>query len=105
MKAKLIRQLPLKEGLPWYFREYELECIECGNHYYSGQYTTRTNPYCPECNRKHNSEKAKEARKRKERDIRNAALQEILEYSKGMLTVERIGLQHKIISMMEEGKE
>ena len=45
IRAKLVRKY--ENDVAWYFDEYELECIECGAHYMSGRYNSRTNPYCP----------------------------------------------------------
>ena len=61
MRAKLIRKIPLEKDLPWYFQQYEFECIECGTHYTRKRYDERTTPYCWKCQKKHEAEKARKA--------------------------------------------
>ena len=77
MKAKLIREIPQREGLPYYFRTYEFECIECGKHYTRRRCDNRTSPYCSTCPKKHDKEKQKERNARKEQKIINEVLEDI----------------------------
>lgn len=77
MKAKLIREIPQREGLPYYFKMYEYECIECGAHYTRHQYSERINPYCGNCNLKHENQKQKERVARHEQKKINAVLEQI----------------------------
>lgn len=49
MKAKLIREIPPKNGLPYYFVQYEYECIDCGKHFFRGKCNKNIVPYCLEC--------------------------------------------------------
>ena len=77
MKAKLIRKIPQREGLPYYFRRYEFECIECGEHYIRGRCDKRTTPYCGKCQRKHDYEKQKTRAKEKEQAKIDAVLEDI----------------------------
>ena len=77
MKAKLIREIPQREGLPYYFKTYEYECIDCGQHYTRKRCDNRINPYCSTCARKHDKEKQKEQRARKEQKIINRVLEQI----------------------------
>ena len=74
MRAKLVREIPQRDGSPWYFRKYELECIDCGEHYTNGRYDNRTSPYCGECRRKHDTQKAKKLKAKKEQALANNAL-------------------------------
>jgi len=101
MRAKMIRYIPARKGLPKYFDTYEYECIDCGRIFTRHQCNDRILPYCGICHRKYEREKLKQNKARKEQTIRNTVLDEIFEYSKGMLTAEKIGLQHKIESMRE----
>lgn len=57
-EAKLIRYIPSNKGKCW--DRYIFECIDCGKNYSRGTYTSRTNPYCGECARKHERERQKE---------------------------------------------
>ena len=77
MRAKLIRKIPAREGLPHWFDEYEFECIDCGAHYFRGRCDSRISPYCCECYKKHEKEKNKEYRENKEKKIINAALRDV----------------------------
>ena len=77
MTAKLIREIPQREGLPCYFKTYEYECIECGAHYTRHQYNDRINPYCCKCNAKYEKQKQKERVARHEQKIINAVLEQI----------------------------
>lgn len=78
VKAKLVREIPQGEGLPWYFRKYELECIDCGEHFRTGRYDSRTSPYCWRCQKIHDKEKAKERAKRKKQTEINEVLDKIM---------------------------
>lgn len=49
MKAKLIRVIEPEKGQPWYLRQYEYECIKCGDLYYRSGYGSHINPYCGKC--------------------------------------------------------
>lgn len=64
-EAKLVKYIPSGERLP-YWDKYEYECIDCGKHFYRGTCTSRISPYCAECYRKHEKEKAKENKLRKQ---------------------------------------
>ena len=77
MRAKLIRVIPEEEGMPYYFRRYEYECIECGSHYTRHQYNDRILPYCGPCSNKHDRIRQKERRKTKDREKINRVLDEI----------------------------
>ncbi len=77
MRAKLIRVIPEEEGLPFYFRQYEYECIECGSHYTRHQYNDRICPYCGPCSNKHDRIRQKERRETKDREKINRVLDEI----------------------------
>ena len=84
MRAKLIRKLPAGidawgRKKPYYFDKYEFECVDCGEHYYSGHCDSRTVPWCGECYRKHTKERQKEYKARKEREIVNKALKGMIE--------------------------
>ena len=59
MKAKLV-SVTEPEGKPIWFRTYEFECIDCGKHFTRHRFDSRTNPYCPGCNRKHENERQRE---------------------------------------------
>ena len=77
MKAKLIRVIPQREGLPSYFRKYEFECIACGNHYLRGQCNDRIVPYCSECHRKYDRINAKKQKEIRDKKNFNALLDDI----------------------------
>lgn len=77
MKAKLVQEIPQREGLPWYFRKYEFECIDCGEHFFSGKCNKRTNPYCPACHRKYEREKQKYYQEKKKQRAINDVLDKI----------------------------
>jgi hypothetical protein len=77
MKAKLVREIPQREGLPYYFKTYEYECIECGEHFTRHQYNKRITPYCCKCNAKYEKQKQKERVARHEQKIINAVLDKI----------------------------
>lgn len=77
MKAKLVREIPQREGLPYYFKTYEYECIECGEHYTRHQYNKRITPYCCKCNAKYEKQKQKERVVRHEQKIINMVLDQI----------------------------
>ena len=82
MRAKLIRKIPAGKDrhgnqLPYYFTRYELECIDCGAHYFNGSFDRRTNPYCSNCRARYNKEKQKEGSKRHQQKLINNVLAEI----------------------------
>lgn len=77
IKAKLIRKIEFPD-LPWFFNRYELECIDCGTHYFNGRYDWRTIPYCVECNKKHEKEKADIRKKQKAISDRNKVIDELI---------------------------
>lgn len=64
-QAKLVRKI--ESGSAWYFDKYELECINCGKHYFSGRYDNRTVPYCADCTRERNRKRNKQLKREKER--------------------------------------
>lgn len=64
-QAKLVRKI--ESGSAWYFDKYELECINCGKHYFSGRYDNRTVPYCADCKRERDSKRYKLLKEEKER--------------------------------------
>lgn len=80
--AKLIKHIPSGKRLPYWDR-YEYECIDCGEHFTRATYTSRINPYCAQCYKKHEREKAKENKLRKQelhdKEIRNKAIDEFAE--------------------------
>lgn len=78
MRAKLIREIPQREGLPSYFRQYELECVNCGEHYFNGKFDKRTVPYCPTCHRKYEREKQKRYQEQKKQKAINEVLSNIM---------------------------
>lgn len=92
IQAKLVRKI--ENGGAWYFDKYELECIECGNHYFSGRYYSRTVPYCNDCkrerDRKRNEILKAEKKKRIESAIWNKAVDKTAETIKNLysLTIE-----------------
>lgn len=77
MRAKLIRVIPEEEGMPYYFRQYEYECIECGGHFTRHQYNDRIDPYCGPCRNKHERIRQKERRKMKDQEKINRVLDKI----------------------------
>lgn len=81
MKAKLIREIPQREGLPYYFKTYEFECIECGRHYTRHQYNDRISPYCASCGMEHYKQRQKEQAKvrqaKRDRELINSVLEDI----------------------------
>ena len=58
MRAKIVNVE--KSDKAWWFDKYELECIECGTHYFRSKVDNRTNPYCAECTAKREREKRQE---------------------------------------------
>ena len=76
MKAKLV-SVTEPEGKPIWFRTYEFECIDCGKHFTRHRYDSRTNPYCPGCNRKHENERQKERIEAKKQIAINDVLDKI----------------------------
>lgn len=77
MRAKLVKKIPQREGLSYYFREFEFECIDCGAHYFRKRCDARTSPYCSACQRKHDKEKQDERKVRKERELIVSAIDDI----------------------------
>lgn len=67
----------------WYFDTYYFHCIDCGAEHRSHRCDNRTNPYCPDCKRKHDKERAmirkKEKEELREKKIRNKAIDDFLE--------------------------
>lgn len=76
MKAKLV-SVTEPEGKPIWFRTYEFECIDCGKHFIRHRFDSRTNPYCGDCQRKHENERQKERIARKEQQKINEILDKI----------------------------
>ena len=64
-QAKLVKHIPSGKVLP-YWDKYEYECIDCGKHFYRGTCTSRINPYCAQCYKTHERQKAQENRLRKQ---------------------------------------
>ena len=75
-KAKLINAI-IRE--PFYFSEYEFECINCGTHYTRAAYNSRISPYCGKCSREIDSIKNKERRVRKKNEAIIKELESIQE--------------------------
>lgn len=99
MSAKLIR---VEKATPYYFTTYYFECIDCGKEFTRHRYDNRTSPYCGKCQRKYDRIKARKYKAEKEKNIKLSVLNEIMEYTQGMLTSEKVGLQHKLQSMIDE---
>ena len=76
MKAKLV-SVTEPEGKPIWFRTYEFECIDCGKHFTRHRFDSRTNPYCPTCNRKHENERQRERNEAKKQMAINDVLDKI----------------------------
>lgn len=76
IQAKLVRKI--ESGKAWYFDKYEFECIDCGRHYRNGRFDSRTVPYCNDCKRKHDKERAEKLKEKRrkayEKDIRDNAI-------------------------------
>lgn len=102
MKAKLIREIPQREGLPYYFKMYEYECIECGAHYTRHQYSERINPYCGNCNLKHENQKQKERVARHEQKKINAVLDKIRAEIETNITILKEKTMQKMTKIMTE---
>lgn len=98
-KPKLIRRVVAS---PYYFTTYYFECVNCGAEYNRHRFDSRTSPYCGKCQRKYDTIKAKKRKIEREKYIKLSVLNEIMEYTKGMLTAEKYGLQHKIQSMIDD---
>lgn len=77
MRAKLIRINEPRNGLPWYFREYVYECIDCGKHYTRNSRNRNISPYCGQCQKKYDAEKDRARQEKKLRDQINAELREV----------------------------
>ena len=69
MRAKLIGKVDRR-----YYSEYELECIDCGKHYFRQKVDYRTTPYCAWCQKRHDKEKKEERDKQKNQDQINKVL-------------------------------
>ena len=93
MKAKLIRTELDPKGRYW-FNNYIYECIECGKEFSRHTYNERINPYCGDCCRKHDAEKAKQRYKEKLSK----------EYERGVANGYRMALQDLGI-IKREGEE
>lgn len=78
MEAKLVQKLPKREGVKYSLRAYEYECIDCGEHYFRGQYHSRISPYCWRCQKVHDKEKALERAKRKKQAEINEVLDKVM---------------------------
>lgn len=76
MKAKLV-SVTEPEGKPIWFRTYEFECIDCGKHFTRHRFDSRTNPYCADCNRKHENERQRERAETKKQMAINDVLDKI----------------------------
>ncbi len=77
MKAKLVKRIPHRADMPYYFREYEFECIDCGAHYRRKRCDGRTSPYCCACKRKHDKEKQEERKARRDRELIGSVIDKI----------------------------
>ena len=71
-----------KSDVAWYFDLYYFHCVDCGAEYRSHRWDNRTQPYCSECRRKYERERAikakKESEERKEKFIRNKAIDDFM---------------------------
>ena len=69
-----------KSDIAYYFDRYYFHCIDCGAVYHSGKCDNRTVPYCSECKRKHDKEKAlirkREQKAQEIQEIRRKAIQD-----------------------------
>ena len=81
MKAQLLRIEPSRYNSQWYFTNYYYRCVECGAEYSRHQYNKRITPYCGNCQRKHDYEKAKERQKAKQEEMINQIMAKVKEYS------------------------
>jgi hypothetical protein len=83
--------------------KYYWECSMCGETY-TTVLPSNTNGLCEDCKNKVCQRERKERKKKieKEKYIKLSVLNEIMEYTKGMLTAEKYGLQHKIQSMIDD---
>lgn len=67
------------------FNRYYFHCVDCGAEFVTGRYGKNTKPYCIDCEKKYEREKAKERIRRKETVIRNQAIDEFVEQLKERL--------------------
>lgn len=77
MDAKLIRVIPEKDNDPFYYREYEYECIRCGAHFFRHTCNDRINPYCGKCSRENERIKRRFKIEQKKKDIQNEVLYQL----------------------------
>ncbi len=77
MRAKLIRINEPQNGIPWYYREYVYECIDCGKHYTRNSCNPNVSPYCGKCQRKYDTEKDCSRREKKLNDRINIVLADV----------------------------
>lgn len=82
MKAQLIKTELDSKGRYW-FDTYTYKCIDCGKEFTRHACNDRINPYCGECQRKHEMIKQRERNKKK--------LDQ--EYEKGLADGYRMALQ------------
>ena len=96
MDAKLIRVIPEGEGRPFYFREYEYECIRCGAHFFRHTCNDRINPYCAKCCRENERIKARVRAEQKKQEI---IIDELYQIRKEMQGVETTSQWTEYIKM------
>ena len=77
MDAKLVRVIEAKPGRSWYFREYEYECIRCGEHFFRHTCNDRINPYCAKCFRENERIKARAKRVAQKKQIEVDILEKV----------------------------
>lgn len=85
MDAKLVRVIEASPGRSWYFREYEYECIRCGEHFFRHTCNDRINPYCGKCCRENERIKARVRAEQKKQEL---ILDELCKIKKEMMLVE-----------------
>lgn len=66
-KAKLVRHIPSGKRLQ-YWDKWEYECVDCGSIYSRSANNSRINPYCGMCARKHDAERQKELKIKKQQE-------------------------------------
>lgn len=80
-QAKLVEYIPSGKSLPYWDR-YVYECVDCGAHYERGTNNSRINPYCGICARKHDAERQKENKLKKQAEhdakVRADAIEECI---------------------------
>lgn len=94
MEAKLIRVIEPKPDRQWYFREYEYECIRCGEHFFRHTCNDRINPYCSKCRKENDHIKAKARAERKKQKV---ILDELCQIRKEMEAVSSVTQWSKYI--------